>query len=340
MGDGKAGQTHSRVLSGIQPSGVLHIGNYFGSIKQFIQLQDEYPGNAFYFIADYHAMTTVQDPETLTSLIRGVIIDYLALGLDPEKATLYRQSDIPQVCELTWILACVTGKGLLDRAVSYKDKVQQGVSASVGLWLYPELMAADILIVKSTVVPVGQDQSQHLEMTRDIATSFNSAYNADTFPSPDTLLNEARVVPGIDGQKMSKSYTNTIAIFADEAEIKARTKRVKTNSTPMGDPLDPDNDVVFDLYKLVGSPDEIAEMREAYLSGSVGYGHAKSALVEAINAYFAPFRARHAELVSDTAYVDDILREGARRASDIADETMDAVRDLTGLGQRALAGSR
>ena len=340
MGDGTAGQMQGRVLSGIQPSGVLHIGNYFGSIEQFIKLQDQYPGNAFYFIADYHAMTTVQDAATLSSHVRGVILDYLALGLDPQKATLYRQSDIPQVTELTWILACVTGKGLLDRAVSYKDKVQQGVSASVGLWLYPELMAADILIVKSTVVPVGQDQSQHLEMTRDIAASFNAAYDTETFPSPDTLLNEARTVPGIDGRKMSKSYNNTISIFADEAEIKARTKRVKTTSTPMGDPLDPDNDVVFELYKLVSSPEQISEMREAYLGGSVGYGHAKSALTEAINAFFEPFRARRAELASDPSYVDDVLREGARCASEVADETMEAVRELTGLGQRALAGGR
>ncbi|NQW17980.1 MAG: tryptophan--tRNA ligase [Chloroflexi bacterium] len=328
-----------RVLSGIQPSGVLHIGNYFGAIKQHIEHQDRFPGEAFYFIADYHSLTTVGDPQLLADQTIGVALDYLALGLDPEKATFYRQSDVPEVTELTWILSCVTGKGLLDRAVSYKDKVQQGINASVGLFTYPMLMAADILIVRSTMVPVGQDQTQHLEITRDIAGSFNSAYDTDLFPMPDTLLNDAAIVPGIDGQKMSKSYDNTVPIFATESEIKAKVKRIKTSSTPLGDPIDPETDVVFQLFRLFGEPDEVEELRSGYLAGEIGYGKSKSMLREVMSGYFEQYRERRNELENDTDYVEDVLRNGAQRARAEARTTIDLAREIVGLSVRTRVGA-
>ena len=209
-----------RVLSGVQPSGILHLGVYFGATKQHIDLQDEYPGECFYFIADYHAMTTIQDRELLRKYANDVALDYLALGLDPAKATFYRQSDVPQVCELTWIFSCVAGMGLLERAHAYKEKLQQGLRPSVGLFLYPVLMAADILAVRSTTVPVGEDQGQHLEMTRDIAKSFNAAFGNRVFPLPRARHDIPTVVPGIDGRKMSKSYDNAIPIFADDDELR------------------------------------------------------------------------------------------------------------------------
>jgi tryptophanyl-tRNA synthetase len=332
-------QAMARVLSGIQPSGVLHIGNYFGAIRQHIEYQDRFPGQAFYFIADYHSLTTVQDAGLLAEQSRGVALDYLALGLDPERATFYRQSDVPEVCELTWILGCVTGKGLLDRAVSYKDKVQQGINASVGLFTYPMLMAADILIVRSTMVPVGQDQSQHLEITRDIASAFNAAYDTDLFPMPDTLLNDAAIVPGIDGQKMSKSYDNTIPIFASEAEIKARIKRVKTSSAALGDPIEPDTDTVFQLFRLFATSSETEELRRGYLAGEIGYGKSKQMLQTVMSGYFEPYRERRAALEADPDYVDDVLREGAKRARSEAAETVDRVRQIVGLGARLTSGA-
>jgi tryptophanyl-tRNA synthetase len=331
--------TAPRVLSGIQPSGVLHVGNYFGATRQHIEYQDRFPGEAFYFIADYHSLTTVGDPQTLADQSRGVAIDYLALGLDSEKATFYRQSDVPEVTELTWVLSCVTGKGLLDRAVSYKDKVQQGINPSVGLFTYPMLMAADILIVRSTMVPVGQDQTQHLEITRDIAGSFNSAYNTDLFPMPDTLLNDAAIVPGIDGRKMSKSYDNAVPIFATEAEIKAKVKRVKTSSTALGDPIDPDTDTVFQLFRLFGHPDEVEELRNGYLAGEIGYGKSKEMLRSVMTGYFEPYRARREELENDPDYVEDVLREGAKRARAEARITLDRVREIVGLSSAIRVGT-
>ncbi len=334
-----AGSSTPRVLSGIQPSGVLHVGNYFGAIKQHIEHQARFPGEAFYFIADYHSLTTVGDAQTLADQTQGVALDYLALGLDPAKATFYRQSDVPEITELTWILSCVTGKGLLDRAVSYKDKVQQGINASVGLFTYPMLMAADILIVRSTMVPVGQDQTQHLEITRDIAGSFNSAYNTDLFPMPDTLLNDAAIVPGIDGQKMSKSYDNAVPIFATEAEIKAKVKRVKTSSAAMGDPIDPDTDTVFQLFRLFGHPDEVEELRNGYVAGEIGYGKSKEMLRNVMSGYFEPYRARREELTHDSDFVEDVLQEGAKRARAEARITVDRVREIVGLSSASRVGA-
>src|SRR5262245_52681132 len=259
-----------RILSGVQPSGKLHLGNYFGAIRQHIALQEE--ADCFYFIADYHALTTIGDvqPEakqrgpTLAAAVHDVALDYLALGLDPAKAAFYRQSDVPEVCELAWILSTVTGMGLLERATSYKDKIDRGIAASVGLFTYPVLMAADILIVRSHVVPVGKDQVQHLEMTRDMAGYFNNSYGVDIFPMPAERLDKAAVVPGIDGKKMSKSYGNTIDIFAEGNPLKKTVMSIVTDSTPVDAPKDASKCNVAALYALFASDDEMAKLHSLY----------------------------------------------------------------------------
>lgn len=322
-----------RVLSGVQPSGSLHLGNYFGAIKQHIELQHEYPGEAFYFIANLHALTTIQDREIVERETWNVALSYLALGLDPNKATFYRQSDVPQVCELMWILSCVTGKGLLDRAHSYKDKLSKGIRPTMGLFSYPILMAADILAVRATMVPVGQDQTQHMEITRDIANSFNSAYKGVILPLPETKLNDAAVVPGVDGLKMSKSYNNTIPFFADDDVIEARILSIKTSSVAMGQPLDAENDTVFALYKLIASPEQQKEMYEMYRSGSIGYGKAKNLLFESARDYFKEYKARFYEFQKDPDTVEDILREGAKRAREEINNTVEMLREIVGLGR-------
>src|SRR5438067_5196282 len=260
-----------RILSGIQPTGKLHLGNYFGAIRQHIALQDE--GECFYFIADYHSMTTVADADQRRQLVRDVALDYLALGLDPNKAVLFRQSDVPEVTELAWMLGCVTNMGLLERAHSFKDKVDKGIEPSVGLFTYPVLMAADILIVRSHLVPVGKDQVQHLEMTRDMAGKFNRAYG-DIFPLPTYRLDKESKVPGIDGQKMSKSYGNTIEIFAEGKPLLKTVRSIVTDSTPVADPKDPDRCTVFALYSLFATPEEKEALAGRYRAGGMGYGDA------------------------------------------------------------------
>src|SRR5262245_130746 len=266
-----------RILSGVQPSGRLHLGNYFGAVKQHIALQDE--GVCFYFIADYHALTTTQDAATLRERTLDVALTYLALGLDPEKATFFRQSDVPEVCELAWILSPVTPMGLLERAVSYKEKVERGLEASVGLFTYPVLMAADILIYRSHVVPVGKDQVQHIEITADIAGKFNRAYG-EVFPIPTFRLDKESKVPGSDGQKMSKSYDNNIEIFAEGNPLKKRVMGIKTDSTPPEAPKDPDTSTIFALYSLFATDAEKAALAERYRAGGLAYGVAKTALLE------------------------------------------------------------
>jgi tryptophanyl-tRNA synthetase len=318
-----------RILSGVQPSGKLHVGNYFGAVKQHIALQEG--GECFYFIADYHALTTIQDAEMLRGNVLGVALDYLALGLDPAKAAFYRQSDVPEVAELAWILGCVTNMGLLERAVSYKEKVEKGIEASVGLFTYPVLMAADILIVRSDIVPVGKDQVQHLEMTQDMAGKFNRAFRKEVFPIPTWRLDKESKVPGTDGQKMSKSYGNTIDIFAEGKPLEKTVMGIKTDSTPMGQPLNPDGENVFALYGLFATDAEKAEMAAMYRTGKIGYGGAKKALKAKIDAYFEPFRARRKDLERDPATVEDILRDGAKKARAEAAITMDLVRTATGL---------
>jgi tryptophanyl-tRNA synthetase len=324
-----------RILSGIQPSGALHIGNYFGMMKPAIALQGE--GEALYFIADYHALTSVRDPDVLRENSRRVALDFLACGLDPERATLFRHSDVPQVTELAWILSTVAPMGLLERAHSYKDKLARGLAATVGLFSYPILMAADILIYDSDVVPVGKDQKQHIEMTRDLAVKMNEIFGQSELDGQIFKLPEARIqpatetVPGIDGQKMSKSYGNNIDIFGDEKEMRKRVMSIVTDSTPVEAPKDPAKSTIFKLYSLVASKNEIAALREQFLKGGTGYGDFKKQLFEKLWKYFAPMRERREEILADEPYIDSVLEKGATRANEIAEQVMKRVREAVGL---------
>jgi tryptophanyl-tRNA synthetase len=319
-----------RILSGIQPSGKLHIGNYLGAMRQHLDLQDK--GEAFYFIADFHALTSVKDPQALREHIRDVALDYLALGLDPSKATFYRQSDIPEVPELTWLLTTVTPMGLLERCHSYKDKIAKGISPDHGLFAYPVLMAADILIVDSNVVPVGKDQKQHVEVTRDIAQRFNNLYGQEVFVIPeDRILPETGVVPGIDGQKMSKSYGNTIELFLEGKALKERVFSVVTDSAAVEAPKDPDTNNVYNLLKLFVSKEEDQEWRERFLAGGLKYSDAKKRLLQVLDETFGPARERRKELVKRPDYVEDVMREGAQRVRPIAGATLARARKACGI---------
>ncbi|MGH9369675.1 MAG: tryptophan--tRNA ligase [Thermoanaerobaculia bacterium] len=318
----------ARILSGVQPSGKLHLGNYFGAIRQHIALQEE--GECFFFIADLHALTTIQDRRALSENVRAVALDYLALGLDPDRTAFFRQSDIPEVTELAWILSTVTGMGLLERAHSYKDKLARGLAPSVGLFTYPLLMAADILLYKSNLVPVGQDQVQHIEMTRDMAGYFNQTYRK-VFPLPEARLDRAPLVPGTDGKKMSKSYGNTIEIFAEGKALASTVMRVITDSTPVEAPKDPEKDNVFALYALFATDAEKEALAARYRAGGMGYGEAKKMLIEKIDSHFAGARRKRKELASDPAVVDAVLARGAERARAVASETLREVREATGL---------
>lgn len=318
-----------RVLSGIQPSGKLHIGNYFGMMKPAIALQDE--GEAFLFVANYHALTTVNDPELMKKATLDVALDLLACGLDPEKAVLYKQSDVPEVTELTWLLSVVTPMGLLERCHSFKDKTAKGIAANHGLFAYPVLMAADILIVQSTLVPVGRDQKQHLEVTRDIALKFNNEYG-EVFTIPEPLIrDDVAVVPGIDGQKMSKSYNNHIEIFGDEKDTKKRTMKIVTDSKGLDEPKDPETCNIFALYKLMADEAQLKDMDARYRAGGMGYGDAKKALLGLMQDYFAPFKAKRAELVNNLDYVKQVLDDGAKRAREVAGDTLSKARKAMGL---------
>src|SRR5205085_9065100 len=329
-------------------SGKLHIGNYFGAIKQHIALQDE--GECFYFIADYHALTSLRELEKaeierlkqaggkpakaadlLRANVRNVALDYLALGLDPAKAAFFRQSDVPEVTELAWILATVTGMGLLERAHSYKDKIANGITPSVGLFTYPALMAADILIVRSQFVPVGRDQVQHLEMTRDMAGYFNTSFGVDVFPQPRELLSEAPIVPGTDGRKMSKSYGNAIEIFAEGKPLKTSVMGIVTDSSTPADPKDPEKSNLYALYCLFATPAERDAMAARYRAGGLGYGDAKKELLARIDAHFAPAREKRKELAARPDYIEDVLRDGAKLARAEAQQTMELVRSACGL---------
>jgi tryptophanyl-tRNA synthetase len=318
-----------RILSGIQSSGVLHIGNYFGMMRPAIALQAE--GEAFYFIADYHALTSLKDPALLRENSRRVALDFLACGLDPERAALFLQSDVPQVTELTWILSTITPMGLLERATSYKDKVARGMSASAGLFTYPVLMAADILIYDSDLVPVGRDQKQHIEITRDLAVKMNETYG-EIFKLPEPRIDAAtETVPGIDGQKMSKSYGNTIDIFGDEKETRKRVMSIVTDSSPVEAPKDPETSTVFQLHSLFANKEEAAAMREAFQRGGTGYGDFKKQLFAKLWDYFEPMRKRRTEILADPHYIDDVLERGAQRANAVADKVMARVRKAVGL---------
>jgi tryptophanyl-tRNA synthetase len=318
-----------RILSGIQPSGALHIGNYFGMMRPAIALQVE--GEALYFVADYHALTSLRNPEMLRANSRRVALDFLACGLDPERATLFRHSDVPQVTELAWILSTMAPMGLLERATSYKDKLARGVSSNVGLFSYPILMAADILIYDSDVVPVGKDQKQHIEITRDLAGKMNETYG-QIFKLPEPRIQpQTETVPGIDGQKMSKSYGNNIDIFGDEKEMRRRVMSIVTDSVAVDAPKDPTTSTIFKLFSLVASNDEIADMRERFAKGGTGYGDFKKQLFEKLWEYFAPMRKRREEILKDKSYIDDVLANGAIRANEIANQVMDRVRKAVGL---------
>ena len=322
-------------LSGIQPSGRLHLGNYFGAIRQHIALQDS-PGEHFYFIADYHALTTVRDPELLRELVRDVAATYLSLGLDPERAVLWRQSDVPEVTELAWLLSTVCGMGLLERAHSYKDKVAQGIKPNVGLFTYPILMAADILAYDATHVPVGKDQVQHLEMTQDMAGYFNGHFG-EVFVRPEARLADHAAmakVPGVDGQKMSKSYGNAIWIFEEGKALKKAIGRIPTDSRPPEEPKDPKDLLLFDFLELFLSAEELqdwADRVRAGGEGAPGYGHLKQRLIEAFDESFGAARERRKELMQDPAELDRILKRGAEKARERAQATRDRALEACGL---------
>ncbi|HEY1050790.1 MAG TPA: tryptophan--tRNA ligase [Prosthecobacter sp.] len=320
-----------RILSGIQPSGRLHIGNYFGAMQPAIKLQDE--GDAYYFIADYHSLTSVQDGKALRGFVRDVAIDFMACGLDPNKCVLFRQSDVPEHCELSWILSTVTPMGLLERCHSYKDKIANGISPSHGLFAYPVLMAADILIYESDVVPVGRDQKQHVEVTRDIAIKMNETFGAGLLKLPNPRISETTaVVPGLDGRKMSKSYDNTIPLFEEPGPLKKKIMGIKTDSTPVEEPKAIEGSNILALYKLVASQADYDTMVADHLNGGVGYGDFKKRLLQAMTEHFAPFRARRDEIVADKGYVEKVLAEGAEKARTVARKTLARVRDAVGLG--------
>ncbi len=320
-----------RILTGLQPSGKIHVGNYFGAMEPAVRLQDQ--GEAFYFIANYHAMTTVKSPADLRTYSRELAIDFLACGLDPERATFFMQSAVPEVNELAWILSTVCPVSQLEKATSYKDKIAHGFSPSHGLFAYPVLMAADILLYDSQLVPVGKDQKQHLEITRDLAGKINEAYGEGTLVVPEPMIREATaVVPGLDGQKMSKSYGNTLPLFAEEGEAKKLImKKLVTDATPLEDPKPKENSTLLALYQLMGSDAEVAAMEADFDRGGIGYGDFKKRLLEAYEARFAPMRVRRAELLADPGYVDAVLARGAEKARAAAAPVLDRVRKAVGL---------
>ena len=318
-----------RILTGIQPSGTPHLGNYFGAMRQVCDLQQK--GESFLFIADYHALTTNPDPAQLRERIVNLTLDFLACGVDVDKTVFFRQSAVPEVCELMWLLNTVTPVGFLERAHSYKDKTAKGFMPNNGLFSYPVLMAADILLYQADLVPVGKDQKQHLEITRDLAIKFNNEYG-DIFTVPEGYIqNEVAIVPGIDGQKMSKSYNNTIPIFGKEKALRKTVMSIVTDCKSLEEVKDPDNCNVVALYKLFASPEELEEMKANYRAGNYGYGHAKQALFEKIWAHFEPMRKRRAELEANMDFVDELLRKNGERAREEAAKTLDRVRAAVGL---------
>jgi len=318
------------ILSGIQPSGRLHIGNYFGAMRQHIQMQEE--GDAFYFLANYHSLTSLTDGELLKEYTTDVVLDYLALGLDPNKCTFFAQSDVPQTTELAWILGTLTPVSLMEKGVSYKDKIANGLSPNIGLFTYPILQAADILIYHSDLVPVGEDQKQNIEISRDLAGKLNRAYGEELLKIPEEyIVKSVATVPGIDGRKMSKSYGNTINIFTEGKALKKRVMAIQTDSAALEDPKDPDTCNVYSLIKLFAEEDQQKEIAEKYRAGGYGYGHAKKELLGMIQDYFAEARERRKELADDMDYVQDVLREGGKRARERAEQVMEPIRSATGL---------
>ncbi len=322
-------KNETRILSGIQPSGGLHLGNYFAMMKPMIKEQEK--NLLFCFIVNYHALTSVHDRKTLSKGVMDAAIDFLALGLNPDKAIFWVQSDVPEVVELTWILSCVTPMGLLERCHSYKDKISKGIIPSHGLFAYPVLMAADILLYQANIIPVGKDQKQHVEVSRDIAERFNNIFG-ETFVIPEARIDpNVAVVPGLDGQKMSKSYNNTIEIFLDEKTLYKKVMSIMTDSTPVEEPKDPDKCNVFQLYKLFAAPEEIKSLDNDYRKGGIGYNVVKRMLYEKILEYFKPYMEKRKELASDKKKAEKILAQGAEKARFIANKTLRKARRKTGL---------
>ncbi len=319
-----------RVLSGVQPSGHPHIGNYLGAMKRHVAHQEEF--ESFIFIANYHALTTTRDGQTLRDFTTELALDYLAIGLDPDKTTLFRQSDVPEHTELAWILSCITPMGILERCHAWKDaEAKKKKEPSAGLFTYPVLMAADILMYKPDLVPVGKDQKQHVEVTRDLALKFNNLYG-ETFPLPEpNISEEVQTVVGTDGEKMSKSYGNTIAMFGDDAQLKKEVMGIITDSTPLEEPMAPDTCNVFKLYSYFATPEEIKTFKDKYLAGGFGYGNAKKTLLEKLHEVLDPFRQKRVELKGNMDYVEEVLKTGANKARAIAQKTLAEVRDKVGL---------
>src|SRR4051812_39590396 len=320
----------ARTLTGITPSGTLHIGNYFGAMKPAIEAQAR--GDCYYFVADYHSLTSVTDAQERRNFTRGVVLDWLACGLDPSKSVIWKQSDLPEVTELSWILGTLTPMGLLERATSYKDKTAKGISPNFGLFAYPVLMAADILLYDANVVPVGKDQKQHVEMTRDIAVKFNQTYG-ETFVIPEPeIKEEVATVPGLDGQKMSKSYNNTIDIFGEEKATRKKIMGIVMDSRTPADPKpDADKNLAIQLLKLVAPPDVASDFENRLRAGGLGYGDLKKALFEHYWNYFAEARKRRAELAANLDQVETVLREGAARARAVASGVLKRARKASGL---------
>ena len=322
-----------RILSGIKPTGAPHLGNYFGMMKPAIELQAQ--GEAFYFIADYHALTTVRSATEMRDNTRGVALDFLACGLDPARAVIFRQSDVPEHTELAWILSCVTPMPMIENCHAYKDHLAKEKTPNVGLFAYPVLMAADILLYDSNIVPVGKDQKQHVEVARDIASVMNRTFGGQeqplfVVPEPSIRAEVATVV-GLDGQKMSKSYDNTVPLFGDEKPIRKKIMGIVTDSTPVEAPKDPTSSSIVALYRLFASEAEVAQMEADFRAGGFGYGDFKKRLFEGLWEYFRPFREKRAALAADPGYIDGVLRDGAERARAVATRTMDRVRVATGL---------
>lgn len=319
-----------RILTGLQPSGKLHVGNYFGAMEPAVRLQDE--GETFYFIADYHAMTSTQNAEELRKNVRELAVDFLACGLDPERAVFFRQSSVPEVNELAWLLSTVSPMSLLEKCHSYKDKIANGIHPNHALFAYPVLMAADILLYDSNRVPVGKDQKQHLEVTRDLVGKFNEVYGDCILTLPEPIIREETgVIIGLDGRKMSKSYGNTLPIFGDEKPLKKLIMRIVTDSTPVEEPKPTQDSTILTLYKLFANEADYATMVADHERGGTGYGDLKKRLAEAYWDFFAPMRARREEILSDPGYVDQVLAKGAERARAEASKVLDRVRKATGL---------
>ncbi len=318
-----------RVLSGIQPSGKLHLGNYFGAMLPQIEMQAAH--ECFYFIANLHSLTSLTDRQAVVDYSMEVAIGYLAVGVDPTRTVFFRQSDVPEVTELAWILNCVTPVGLLERCHAYKDKIAQGLSANAGLFTYPVLQAADILIYRSHLVPVGQDQKQHVEVTQDIQGKFNQRYG-DILVRPEPLIREeVAVVPGTDGRKMSKSYDNAVELFGPEKRVRKKIMSIVTDSTPVEAPKDTERCNVMALLRLVADPAERAEWEDRYRKGGTGYGEAKKRLFELFLERLGPAREKYDELNDNRDYVEEVLRKGGHRARAVACEVMDQVRQATGI---------